>query len=290
MEINDTVCFRFWYWELFQSETLLYCRLLFWKQVVNLLAERTWGCPLPPDWCPHLTTLPMSLFHKVVLGILKHLASLLMEIFFGFCLYTNWNGKHCWLVKCFTIVFTRCMLNQLDRILKQGMEWGTYSWYSWMAAAISASDHVLSHSPLCDCHSLFQLIAFSCFGVRWWGRGFFPHQPILNQKQQNKMKISKTENVDIELLSTTHKWTDILMVGADIWFLNALDMVGIETFSTLNPQIIINVSVNAILYQKLVFQMHGWLSQIMANETAPIEVLRLLGLLPSRNLGHTECK
>ena len=47
------------------------------------------------------------------------------------------------------------------------------------------------------------------------------------------------------------------MVGVDIWFLKALNMVWIETFSTFNPQIIINVSVNAILYQKLIFKMHG---------------------------------
>ena len=66
-------------------------------------------------------------------------------------------------------------------------------------------------------------------------------------------------------------------------------MVGIETFSTFNPQIIINVSVHAIMYQKLIFKVLGWLSQIMANETAPVEVLCLLGLLPIRNLGH-ECK
>ena len=48
------------------------------------------------------------------------------------------------------------------------------------------------------------------------------------------------------------------MVGADIWFLNVLDMVGIETFSTLNPKIIINVSVNAILYQ-------NWSSKCMGD-------------------------
>ena len=44
------------------------------------------------------------------------------------------------------------------------------------------------------------------------------------------------------------------MVGVDIWSLKALNMVGIETFSTFNPQIIINVSVHAIVYPKIDLQ------------------------------------
>ena len=109
--------------------------------------------------------------------------------------------------------------------------------------------------------------------------------------EHKTMKLNEQfSETNINLVSTWHKGTDVFMVGADIWFLKALNMVGIETFSTFNPQIIINVSVNAILYQKLIFKMHGWLSQIMANETAPVEVFSLLGLLPIRNLGHNECR
>ena len=79
------------------------------------------------------------------------------------------------------------------------------------------------------------------------------------------------------------QWADILVVGTDILFLCAHDMAWTKTFRGLDPHIIINVNVNAILDQKLVLQMHGWISQNVANNAMPVEVLSLLGLLPIRN-------
>ena len=141
------------------------------------------------------------------LGIPKCLVRQLMGIFLGsLFLCTDLKQQGLFISKMFEVLEKQKRNMVVIESIKhqnraRNREWGNYSWYSWIAAAISASDHVFSLCPQYDCLSLLTFHdAFSCVSVKCHSRGWLfstlthSEQKTMKQKEQKWNRICRKRN------------------------------------------------------------------------------------------------